>query len=44
MISLCIQKHTESEIENIFEKRFDLKFARLLSSCALVQDLICGAL
>ena len=30
MVSLCIQKHTESEIENVFEKRFDSKFCKIV--------------
>jgi len=29
MISLCIKKHTESEIENVFDKRFDSKFCKI---------------
>ena len=29
MISLCIKKNTESEIENVFEKRFDSNFCKI---------------
>jgi len=29
MVSLYIKKHTESKIENVFEKSFDSKFCKI---------------
>jgi len=29
IVSLCIKKHTKSEIENVFEERFDSKFCKI---------------
>jgi len=43
MVSLYIKKHTESEIENVFLEEIQ-SFARLPKGCALVQELILGAL